>query len=211
MVLEKGDLAVVLYTGKLTNGKEFDSNARGTDKQPYIFEVGAGRVIAGWDQGVLGMKIGGKRNLVVPPSMGYGEAGSGEAIPGGATLVFDIELLEIIKKGGYNDYTKKIVKEGTGEPAKKGDTIAVHYTGTLLTGKKFDSSRDRNEPYKVTLGAGGVIKGWDIGLIGIKKGERRIMRLMPGAAYGERGMGQDIGPNQPLEFDIECVDITRAK
>ena len=87
-----GDLATVHYTGWLTNGTKFDSSVdRGT---PFGFTLGAGQVIAGWDQGVLGMKVGGQRRLIIPPSLGYGASGSG-TIPGNATLVFDVQLLAV--------------------------------------------------------------------------------------------------------------------
>jgi FKBP-type peptidyl-prolyl cis-trans isomerase FkpA len=84
--------AVVHYTGWLENGKKFDSSVdRG---QPFSFPVGAGRVIKGWDEGVATMKVGGKRRLIIPSSLGYGPNGTGP-IPGGATLIFDVELLEV--------------------------------------------------------------------------------------------------------------------
>ena len=94
---KQGQTAVVHYTGWLyTNGakgKKFDSSVdRG---QPFEFPVGAGRVIKGWDEGVATMKVGGKRTLVIPPQLGYGDRGAGGAIPGGATLIFDVELLGV--------------------------------------------------------------------------------------------------------------------
>lgn len=90
--VKKGDTVVMHYRGTLTDGKQFDSSYdRG---EPFETVIGVGRVIAGWDEGVPGMKIGGKRKLTIPPEMGYGESGSGP-IPPNATLIFEVELLEI--------------------------------------------------------------------------------------------------------------------
>ncbi|MFT5681525.1 MAG: FKBP-type peptidyl-prolyl cis-trans isomerase [Myxococcota bacterium] len=88
----KGSTVSVHYTGWLTSGRKFDSSLdRG---QPFSFRIGGGQVIAGWEQGVAGMKVGGKRKLTIPSSLGYGRRGTGP-IPGGATLVFEIELLGV--------------------------------------------------------------------------------------------------------------------
>jgi FKBP-type peptidyl-prolyl cis-trans isomerase len=90
-----GKTVKVHYTGWLTNGKKFDSSIdRG---QPFAFSLGAGQVIKGWDEGVAGMKVGGKRQLKIPPELGYGARGAGNAIPPNSTLIFDVELLDVGK------------------------------------------------------------------------------------------------------------------
>jgi FKBP-type peptidyl-prolyl cis-trans isomerase FkpA len=95
-----GDKVKVHYTGTLMNGKQFDSSV---GKDPFEFEIGKGNVIKGWDEGVPGMKVGGKRKLTIPWQMAYGESGSGDKIPPKAALKFDIELLEIVGAGGAKD------------------------------------------------------------------------------------------------------------
>ncbi len=98
-------------------------------------------------------------------------------------------------------------REGSGEGAKDGDTLSVHYTGYLEDGTKFDSSVDRGTPFELTLGSGMVIQGWDIGLKGMKKGEMRKLVIPSKYAYGENGFPGVIPPNATLIFEVELVDI----
>jgi peptidylprolyl isomerase len=193
-----GDLVVVHYTGKLRNGKKFDSSY--DRDEPFPFRLGAGKVLKGWEEGVAGMKEGGRRKLVIPPDLGYGERGSPPEIPPSSELHFEVELLRIVRL--------KITDlvEGKGDPAKAGNTVEVHYTGTLKDGKKFDSSLDRGEPIEFELGAGEVIKGWDQGVAGMRVGGKRKLVIPPELGYGKKGKGAIPG-NAELHFEIELLKI----
>lgn len=93
---QKGDIVWVNYTGKLSTGEQFDTSV---GREPFKFVLGEGKVIKGWDEGVVGMKVGEKRQLVIPPELGYGAAGAGSKIPGNSTLVFDIEMIGLARPG----------------------------------------------------------------------------------------------------------------
>lgn len=100
---------------------------------------------------------------------------------------------------------------GTGAEAKSGDKVAVHYTGTLMSGKKFDSSRDKGTPFEFTLGQGGVIKGWDQGVVGMKVGGKRRLVIPSALGYGEAGSPPNIPANAGLKFDVELMEIKSDK
>ena len=110
--------------------------------------------------------------------------------------------------------TKQDAQVGTGAEAQRGRTVTVHYTGWLYDesrpdrkGTKFDSSRDRNEPFSFNLGAGEVIQGWDEGVAGMKVGGQRTLTIPPQMGYGARGAGGVIPPNATLLFDVELLNV----
>jgi len=106
-----------------------------------------------------------------------------------------------------------ILKEGTGDVVKSGDTVAMNYTGKLADGTVFDSNINPKfghvDPFIFSIGAGGVIKGWDVGVVGMKLGEKRILEISPEFAYGSTGAGEVIPPNATISFEVELLAIKK--
>jgi len=103
----------------------------------------------------------------------------------------------------------EVLQDGTGEEAKNGDNVSVHYVGTLEDGTKFDSSIDRGEPFSFDLGASRVIKGWDLGILGMKIGEKRKLTIPSDLAYGDDGIPNVIPPKATLIFEVELLNINK--
>ncbi len=113
-----------------------------------------------------------------------------------------------VKKENANGLKTEILKQGTSDKqVKNGDLVSVHYKGILENGTEFDSSYKYNQPFEFTVGAGEVIKGWDLGLVGMKVGEKRKLTIPSSLGYGERGAGNVIPPNAVLIFEIELLEI----
>ena len=106
-----------------------------------------------------------------------------------------------------------IIKEGNGDIAKTGDTVAMNYTGKLADGTVFDSNVDPKfnhvQPFEFTIGGGQVIKGWDVGVAGMKVGEKRMLEISPDYAYGATGAGNVIPPNATISFEVELLQIKK--
>jgi len=221
---QRGQTAVVHYVGTLANGQKFDSSY--DRNQPFRFRVGVGQVIKGWDEGVASMKVGGKRRLEIPPELGYGARVMGNGNPPPALAMPEalpeeqpaipatpVEVSQkpsttlddwIITPSGLR-YQE--LQPGKGASPQRGQTAVVHYVGTLANGQKFDSSYDRNQPFRFRVGVGQVIKGWDEGVASMKVGGKRRLEIPPELGYGARGAGGVIPPNATLYFDVELLAI----
>ena len=114
-------------------------------------------------------------------------------------------MADKIKTASGLEYVDEVV--GDGASPSTGQKVTVHYTGTLLDGRKFDSSKDRNQPFVFTIGKGQVIKGWDEGVATMKIGGRRILTVPPQLGYGAAGAGNVIPPNATLLFDVELLGV----
>ena len=193
------DFVSVEYTGKLRDGKVFDSSV---GKDPISFIIGVSQVIPGWDQGILGMKVGGKRTLVIPPSLAYGKTGFPPVIPANSTLTFEVTLKKIERAN------IETTAEGSGDKAVPGDTLELNYKGTFPDGKQFDSSLDKGRtPILVQVGRLNMIPGFVQGLLGVKAGEKRKITIPPSMAYGVKGRPPIIPPDSTLVFEIEVLRL----
>ena len=190
------------------------------DGEPLEFTLGMGQVIEGWEKGILGMKVGEVRYLTVPAIMAYGDR-SLENIPPNSDLYFEVELVhadppmepdkfpQSVDALKWREISKGLKaydeKQGTGKPTVPGATLKTHYTGWLLSGRKFGSSKDMGKPLEVVLGNGKLIKGWEQGLDGMREGGVRWLRVAPAMGYGATAYSM-IPSNSTLIFRVELVE-----
>ncbi len=189
--------------------------------QPIKFKLGDSTFIKGVDEAIVGMKIGGMRTIIIPSNSAYGELGFGP-VPPNSSLKVVINLIDakdpIIAKSWDIDSTKivasksglryVILQPGTGEKADSADLVTVHYTGFLTSGKIFDSSVERDEPFKFRLKLQPVIPGWEEGIRLVGKGGKAKLIIPPSLGYGAVPVG-GIPSNSTLIFDVEVLDIEK--
>jgi FKBP-type peptidyl-prolyl cis-trans isomerase len=187
--------------------------------KPLKFVLGTDTFITGSDEGIVGMKGGGQRTIIIPSRLAYGPKGMGP-IPPNSNIKLVVELVSakeivVVKKWDVDSTLFKttksglkyaIIKQGEGELVGKNKQVTVHYSGYLLDGKRFDSSVEREEPFTFVVGIGQVIPGWDEGVQLLKKGSKARFIIPPALGYGDRDLGK-IPPNSTLIFDVEVVDV----
>ncbi len=194
-----GDMVSVHYTGILEDGSVFDSSVdRG---EPFSFLLGNGSVIQGWDEGVSGMQVGGKRVLTIPSDLAYGETGAGNGlIPPNATLTFEVELL------GTVDLEIEDLVVGSGAEVGAGNTVSLEYVVSFEDGTELDSSANTG-PLEFVVGVGQMIPGVDVGVVGMQVGGQRVITIPPEFAFGPQGVEGVIPPNAVLIFEVELLSL----
>uniref|UniRef100_A0A1A8J1J6 peptidylprolyl isomerase n=1 Tax=Nothobranchius kuhntae TaxID=321403 RepID=A0A1A8J1J6_NOTKU len=197
------------YNGTLLSGETFDSSyARNSTYDTYL---GQGDLIKGLDEGLLGMCVGERRVIIIPPFLAYGENGNGTKVPPQATLVIQALMVDVFNPKDDVVVAVREAPEGCTRRTVAGDYIRYHYNGTFQDGTPFDSSYQRNSTYNTYVGMGYVIRGMDKALQGLCTGEKRRVVIPPHLAYGEGGVGNLIPGSAVLVFDIHVIDFHNPK
>jgi len=205
-----GHTLIVTFVGRLPDGTQFShSDELGGE---YIFTLGAGQVLDGWDEGLVGIRPGGTRRLEIPSHMAFGRQGlclegqSGEtcSVPPNTDVVYDVTLDQIFQAVKVSDTTV-----GDGLEAEVGDLMFVEYIGTLpqYDDRVFGASYIDGSIFSFTLGQGQVIEGWDAGLQGMKEGGIRRLLIPPHLGYGAYGAGSQVPPFAVLEFEVTLLEV----
>ncbi len=219
---EAGKIVALHYTGMLEDGQIFDSSS--VQGEPIRFPLGQGRVIAGWDEGVALMSEGDKAKFIIPAELAYGEQGAGGVIPPGATLYFDVELVEVSEGGpiapediGMSDYEQTAsglqhfeLVDGGGAMPEAGAPVSIHYTAWLEDGTRIDSSLDSGQPLTFELGSEQVFEGWNEAVALMEVGDSWQVIIPSELALGEQGAGNVIPPNSNLVMQLRLLEILPA-
>jgi len=218
---EFGDTITVDFTIWVADSERYFTGSS-TAGQPFTYPIGSGAVFPGWDEGVTGMTVGEKRQLLIPSELGLGTEGIGDIVPPNSDLLMEVELLDIVKPPEPRTATEIDEKdfeetdsglkyydlvEGDGDMPEEGQVVVVHYTGWLEDGTQFDSSLDRGQPIDFPIGTGSVIPGWDEGVASMKVGGVRQLVIPSDLAYGDSGAGGTIPPGATLIFEVELLEL----
>ncbi|XP_047664031.1 peptidyl-prolyl cis-trans isomerase FKBP10 [Tachysurus fulvidraco] len=207
--VQHGDFVRYLYNGSLINGTNFkSSHGQNVTYDTYVDED---HLISGMVQGLMGMCVGEKRSIIIPPFLAYGEKGYGGKVPAHATVVFDVLLIDVFNVKDDVQMEVLHVPQPCRRKSQKGDFIRYHYNGTFQDGTLFDSSYQRKSTYNTFVGLGHVIAGVDKALQGVCVGEKRHIIVPPHLAYGENGTGDLIPGSAVLIFDLHIVDFHNPK
>jgi len=218
------NLVTVNYTGYLFDAtKDNKKGAQFETGTSFAFLLGVNSRIAGWEQGIPGMKVGGKRTLYIPSGLAFAQFGVKDlagnyVVPPQTPVVYDIELTAVNTAPPASTvqpaFAKVDVVTGTGAAAAKGNTLLVQYSGYLYNdsvtdkkGARFDTNRTSGIPLSVKLGDNKVIQGWEQGLLGMQAGGRRTLIIPADLGYGSQAQ-TNIPANSALIFDVEVISIT---
>ena len=219
-IVESGDKVSMQYSGYFTDWKKFDSSYD-SDKA-FDVVIDRHRVIAGWDKGIIGMKVGEKRRLYIPYQLAYGEEGR-QPIPPKSDLIFDVELESLVKINYPkfdiagkdtlmldNGVKYIIAKKTDGDQVNPHDVVSIEYIGKLLDGSIFDASFDRGDSLTFEVSSNKVIKGLDSGMLKMKVGEEFRFIIPYMLAYGENGREPIIPAKSNLVFDVRLLSKVNA-
>lgn len=204
---EVGDYVRYHYNGTFLNGVTFDTSYQ--RNSTYNTYIGMGYIIAGMDQGLIGVCTGERRRVIIPPHLAYGEQGAGNVIPPSAVVVFDVHIVDFHNPKDTVDIHVTHKPEACNETTEVNDVVRYHYNCTLVDGTKLFSSHDYANIQEATLGWDKVIDGLDLALRNMCVGERRIVTVPPHLGHGERG-AEGVPSSAVLVFDVELLSFEKG-
>ena len=204
-----GDVVTINYTVYTTDDRKVEStlDPGGT---PLELPIGVSDQIEGLPEGIAGMRAGGQRRLTIPPGLAYGDEGKPPSIPGGATLIYYIDMVMIKAAKTLPSGVRYVdLTVGTGASPQTYDDLLVNYTGWLASDNtKFESTLDPGrQPIYVTLGTAQIVQGWDTGLANIKIGGKRRLTIPYNLGYGDTGKSPSVPAYATLTYEVELLDI----